>query len=298
MSVLARVKRLERVFPEPAPPSPYLRYRDDPVGFARDVLRVRYITPVQEAIAKAILEPPYRVLVPAAHGVGKTFTAAWLALWWHLTRVPSIVLTTAPKFEQVQNLLWKEIRRLARPLRLRFDGPKTPCRTRAADDFMLGTTAATGTAFQGHHGDNLFFWVDEAVGVRSEIMEVIETMFAGYGHVWGCIYNPTASDTAVYRAEQARDAAGRPLWTRIPMSAIDHPNIAAELAGEPPPIPSAIRLGRLNDLLAEWCEPVRPGSETATDLCWPPRHPCPACRGTGQAREGQEPTLATESEIA
>lgn len=268
MNTSQRLARIEKALPVPSPPNPYARYRDDPAGFARDVLRVTW-TPTQREIAESLLRPPYRTLVKASHNVGKTMVSAGVALWWHLTRSPSIVISTAPKLEQVRDLLWKEVRRQCRGL-VSFAGPRIPRVDRGPDDFMVGTTAQSGTAFQGHHGPSMLFIFDEGVGVDPEFWQVTETMFAPPGHAWLVIFNPTDSASPAYQAEMARDAQGNPTWNVITMSALDHPNVAAELDGQAPPVPSAIRLGRLDDMLAEWCEPVAAGTQVSTDVEWPP----------------------------
>src|SRR4051812_23587699 len=46
-------------------------YPDDPVGYARNVLGITTLTPDQETILRHLLLPPYKVLVPSAHDVGK-----------------------------------------------------------------------------------------------------------------------------------------------------------------------------------------------------------------------------------
>jgi hypothetical protein len=247
-------------------------YRLNPVGFLRDKLRIPYLTPTQVKIAESLLEPPYRTNVGSAHTVGKSFIAGALILWWHLTRKPSIVISTSPRYEQVCKVLWKEVRRLGGRLGpdvVKFQ-PKAPLIERGPDDFATGTTATNPTAFQGHHDAELFFVVDEGVAVAAEIMEAIEYMFQPPGHAWLNTYNRTDSGSYVYRAEQALGADGMPTWHNLTMSALDHPNILAELSGQKPPVPSAIRLGRLNDLMAELCEPVHPGTQVSTDVEWPP----------------------------
>lgn len=261
----------------------YPEYRDRPGDFARDVLGVTW-TPVQEEIANSLLRPPYRTLVKAAHNVGKTMCSAGIALWWHLTRQPSIVISTAPKLDQVKDLLWKEVRRQSRGL-VQFAGPRVPRIERGPDDFMLGTTAGNATRFQGHHGPAILFVFDEAVGVAADIFEAAETMFSPPGHGWICCFNPTDSSSAAYRAEQARDAEGKPTWHTITMDALSHPNVAAELEGKAPPVPSAIRLGRLGDMLAEWSDEVREEDHTNTDIFWPPDRVCPCCQGKGKVSE-------------
>ena len=55
-------------------------YAGRPVEFAREVLKIDTLTPEQENILRMLHEPPYRVLVPSAHDVGKTFIAAVAAV--------------------------------------------------------------------------------------------------------------------------------------------------------------------------------------------------------------------------
>lgn len=43
------------------------------------------------------------------HGAGKTKLASWLFLWWMMTRPYSRGVTTAPTWQAVSNLLWREI---------------------------------------------------------------------------------------------------------------------------------------------------------------------------------------------
>lgn len=60
-------------------------------------------------------------------------------------------------------------------------------------------------------------------------------------------------------------------WHVVHMSALDHPNITAELKGEAPPVPSAMRLAMFERLLFKWSSPLSDTSEPlATDVQWPP----------------------------
>lgn len=271
MNLAAQVAALKRdcrllAGPEDRPLE-FAAYRERPVGFATHVLKQRW-TPAQQNIARLLMTPPHRVLVAASHNCGKTHLSAGVVLWWHLTRSPAIIITTAPKLEQVRDLLWKEIRRQGRGL-VSFPGPRMCRLERDEEDFAVGTTARTGTAFQGHHGPHNLLVFDEATGVANEFWEVAETMFQLETHGWLCIFNPTDTSTAAYQQWNARNAAGDYLWHRVTMSATDHPNIAAERAGRAPPVPSAIRLKRLDDMLHEWCDPVHPGTQVVTDIEWP-----------------------------
>lgn len=50
--------------------------------------------------------------VPAAHQMGKDFISAIIALWFLCSRRPSRVVTTSVKYDQLNDVLWGEIRRL------------------------------------------------------------------------------------------------------------------------------------------------------------------------------------------
>jgi hypothetical protein len=274
---------------------PYARYRDQPAAFARDVLGFRF-TSAQEQMAESLLVPPYRTLVPSANEQGKTAGAAAVVLWWYRTRSPAIVRTTAPKFEQVKDLLWKEIRRLARKLNPPLPFQPKACRIeRAEDDYAVGTTSSTETGAQGHHGPNQLFVMDEATGIEGLFFTATESMFSPPGHAWLVIFNPTTTSSQVYieysSVESARRKDRSPPWHIVRMSALDHPNIAAELAGLDPPVPNAMRVGKLERLLLQWstltgadtrkayCEG---GGPEPGDVVWPPVDAVEYCRRTGQ----------------
>lgn len=101
------------------PAASFAVYRDDPAGFARDILGSRWWD-AQTEIADALTKHR-RVAVKAANGVGKTYLAADLCLWFLYTHTPSVVLTTAPTWRQVEALLWEEIRRRVRAVNVRAE---------------------------------------------------------------------------------------------------------------------------------------------------------------------------------
>ena len=51
---------------------------------------------------------------------------------------------------------------------------------------------------------------------------------------------------------------------------MDHPNIHAELRGQPKPFPKAVSLSWLEEKLRKWCHPVAEADVQPTDVCWPP----------------------------
>jgi hypothetical protein len=54
------------------------------------------------------------------------------------------------------------------------------------------------------------------------------------------------------------------------MSALDHPNIAAQLRGDQPPIPSAVTIAQLKSWIEDMCERVNPAEKSLLDFEWPP----------------------------
>lgn len=240
-----------------------------------------YLTPSQAKVAELLLVPPYRVLVPSANEQGKTFLGAVISIWWHLTRKPSIILTTAPTREQVRDLLWKEIRRLSSGLPMKFAGPTSLRVERSADDFMKGYTSRDATSIQGHHGPSLLFLFDESTKIRGDFFEATEGMFSPPGHAWLVFLNPTDTTAEVYR--QYKLAGRYKSWHVVRMSALQHPNVNAELAGQPPVVKHAMRIDKLERLIYQWCQLLR-DDETpkATDIQWPPAHAVEYCNRTGQ----------------
>ena len=83
------------------------RFRDN----AHDFLPWAFGTELwskQREVAEAVSRHK-KVAVKSAHGPGKTWLAARLAVWFLSTRKPAEVVTTAPTWQQVAALLWKEI---------------------------------------------------------------------------------------------------------------------------------------------------------------------------------------------
>jgi hypothetical protein len=91
----------------------------DPVLFTREVLRDDPWS-VQEEILRSVANHP-QTAVKASHSSGKTRIAADAVLWWIAGFKDGIAITTAPTWEQVEKLIWGEIRQALK--RSRFDWP-------------------------------------------------------------------------------------------------------------------------------------------------------------------------------
>ncbi|HHW15378.1 MAG TPA: hypothetical protein GXX28_10680, partial [Firmicutes bacterium] len=143
------------------------RFRRDPVWFVRSVLGAEPWAK-QAEILEAVRDHP-RVAVRSCHGVGKSFTAGQVILWFLYSFMPSIVLSTAPTWRQVEKLVWKEVRASYRRARVPLGGnllPKRPEIQIVQDQwYAVGLSTNYPDRFQGFHEENILVVVDEAAGV-------------------------------------------------------------------------------------------------------------------------------------
>lgn len=218
-------------------------YRREPERFAEEVLGSIWWAK-QKQVARALLSSR-RVAVKSANGVGKTYLAADLVLWFLYAYRPSIVLTTAPTRRQVQNLLWEEIRR-------RWNGAKEPLpgklmtmKLRVGDGWQaLGLATNDGVRFQGFHAENLLVVFDEASGIPDTIWEAAEGVAVGKNNRLLAIGNPLRASGrfhAIFRSGRG--------WKRMTISAMDHPNVRRGGSG----IPGAVTAQAVQDRVVEWC---------------------------------------------
>lgn len=237
----------------------FARFRQDPVRYSKEVLQVQWWEK-QVEVAEAILKYP-KVSVRAGHGTGKDFVAGGLVNWHFDCYDPGLTITTAPTQEQVIKVLWGEVReqRRGRPGLM----PKAPEIFGHGKHYAIGYTARDSNAFQGRHEERVGIVFDEAGGVDPIFFDGAKGMLTGPDCWWLCIYNPLDPACRMYEEELKGG------WHIITMSCLEHPNIAAELAGLAPPFPKAVRLSYVEDGLKEWCTPVSPSDKKATDVEFP-----------------------------
>jgi hypothetical protein len=178
----------------------------------------------QREVLESIRDNP-RTAVRSCHGSGKTATAARAALWFMAAYPRSRVVTTAPTFTQVRDLLWPEIHTAVSkaPAGL-YPSPDTTRLTMARDWFAVGVSTDQPERFQGHHAEHLLLIVDEASGVDESIYEASEGFLTAEGGRVLLIGNPTQTAGQFYRAFHSE----RAMWNQIHISAYDTPNFTGE----------------------------------------------------------------------
>ena len=164
--------------------------------------------------------------VDSAHGVGKTYIAAGLVNWFFDAFTPSIVISTAPSKDQVELLLWKDIKtqRKGKGLPGRVL-PGSARMVKSENHWAIGRTTSDaggqGTArAQGQHANYMLFVVDEAEGVPQYQYDAINAMMTGGVVIlWLLIANPMTRTSAFHKLGKM------PGVLNYNFSLIDFPNV-------------------------------------------------------------------------
>lgn len=234
------------------------QYQSRPQAYAKDVLKVD-LTPDQDAMLQSILVNR-RTLVKASHAVGKTKVAAVASNWWFDCWTRHITYITAPTWPQALGLTFKQVktdrrnRKLAGTI-LETGLVKDTDQLREGEHFIRALNAERGEGFQGEHSAPILIVIEEGVGVPKYIWDAAEGLMTHPDNRLFVIGNPTdeATDFGI--------AAESSLYHTMSISALDHPNIVAELQAKLAPIPDAVRLLWLYEMLKKECEVVDKASE-------------------------------------
>lgn len=209
-------------------------YERDPVGWVEEQ---EFLWSVQEEIAGAVATHRY-VAVPSAHDTGKSFIASRIACWWiDVFGEEGFVVTTAPTWNQVHAILWREMRQAKAKRNLRgrttLDARWYIGGKRAGDE--LEQLVAFGrkpadydqAAFQGIHAKYVLVIADEASGIPRLLYDAIDSLATNeYARVLA-IGNP--DDPASEFANICKPGSG---WHTIPVSAFDTPAFTGEKVPE------------------------------------------------------------------
>ena len=194
---------------------------------------------------------PKTFRVDSAHGTGKTFIAAGLVNWFFDAFTPSVTITTAPTRDQVELLLWKDIKsqRKGRGLPGRVL-PETPRMVKAENHWAIGRTTSDaggqGTArAQGQHAKFMLFVVDEAEGVPAYQFDAINAMMTGgVVMIWLLIANPQTRTSAFHKLGK------QPGVQNYQFSLLDFPNVVEGTDV----VPGGTSRAWLNKMIFKHCE--------------------------------------------
>ena len=202
---------------------------DDPGLFAREILK---LTPTEQQAEffAALARPGARVAVRSGHGTGKSTALAAAALWFLATRPEALVPCTAPTAHQLQDVLWREMRRLVGNMdeenRGRFQITSDRVVRKGTAGMIVARTARPENpdALQGFHAPEILFVIDEAAGVANAVFEVARGALSTPSARVALTGNPTRLSGYFHSAfHAARDS-----WTRLNFSCLDSPLVAPE----------------------------------------------------------------------
>ncbi|MBU1082492.1 MAG: hypothetical protein KKB59_18545 [Spirochaetes bacterium] len=204
------------------------KYQPDPIGFGCEVLDTKreHVWPKMVEMAESVRDYQ-KTCVFAGHGVSKTYTLARIALWFLFTHKPSTVITTAPIFDQVEKLLWKEIHTAHSQAKIPLGGNLTktqldidPEQKWFAYGFSTKADTVTGeaTRMQGYHNKYVLIIFDEAAGIPAAIWKATESLLTNPNCKIIAVGNPTSANGSF------ADCEDDPTWHFIRISVKDTPN--------------------------------------------------------------------------
>lgn len=149
--------------------------RADPWKFVDAAFGEKPAFEKQRLILESIRDFP-ETLVPSCHDSGKTFTAARAALWFLFAHPgDAIVLSTAPTFTQVVELLWREVSVAMAKAKFNLGGKLLKAKYELGPKwFALGITSDDPINYQGFHAGNILVILDEADGIKQEVWDALE----------------------------------------------------------------------------------------------------------------------------
>lgn len=165
------------------------------------------------------------ISIDSGHTTGKTYLLAKIVSHFFDCFAPSIVYCFAPSSEQINDLLFKEIRVDRRDRDLPGAVlPRTPRINYREDHFVTGkaTNNSTGTGTErthGQHGQYLLFIVDEAEGIPEFIWAAIRSMTSGGINMVIFARNPRTTTC------EAHEIRSRPKTKAYTISCLDTPNV-------------------------------------------------------------------------
>lgn len=246
------------------------RIREDPVYFVRDYLGSEP-WPKQAEILEAVRDNK-EVAVASCHAAGKSWISARAVLWFNYTHKLSRVVTTAPTFDQVKDILWQEIRLAYASSRVELGGKLLDTRLDLGPNwFATGRSTNDANRFQGAHSSkgSILVVADEAAGIDPDIWIGIDGILTSQDSHLLAIGNPTEPSGEFYEMFK------RPGVVKIHISAFDTPNFTtfgitledirsgqwrAKITG-PLPAPWLITPDWVADKWKKWCGGSQTGEE-------------------------------------
>ena len=199
--------------------------RKTPLFFSNEIIGGDLPWDKQEEIMESVWQNE-KTVVRSGHGLGKTWTAARLAISFLHIFIPSKVITTAPTARQVEELLWTEIGKQHRNSKMPLLGKVLETKIKIQEEwFATGFTTRKDTLkddvnrFQGYHSPHILVVFDEGAGILPQIYDAAEGLMTSRFVRWLVIGNPGSPSGRFFEINKD------PKWNKIHLSCLDSPNI-------------------------------------------------------------------------
>lgn len=196
-------------------------YLPIPHLFIKDILGAN-IWEMQELIAQSVFK--YSITaVKTCNAVGKSFIAARIVVAFLFLHPGSVVVTTAPTWRQVIDVLWREIATTVKlaPYKLTSKEVTQAGLNLDSDWYAVGLSTKYPENFFGYHADHILVVVDEAGGVPELVFKGVKAITPNANARVLYIGNPTNPDGTF------ADAFKNPRIKQFTISAFDTPNFTA-----------------------------------------------------------------------
>lgn len=185
------------------------------------------VTDQQREVLLSIQEPGAHVAVKAGHGVSKTCTEVWVAIWGILCFFDIKIPVTAPSAPQLKDVFMAELHKWVGKLHPWLRS-QVVCATMGAHikgrqklQFISARTSRREdpSALQGFHAPQLIFICDEAFGIPDAVFQVAEGALTGESARVLLCGNPTSLTGYAYDAFNRNSG----LWKLHTLSCLDAP---------------------------------------------------------------------------
>ena len=282
-------------------------WQKSPELFFKQALGVTTLEEYQLEVIQEI-EANERTAIAACHDVGKSYLLARIVIWFATCFPYSKVITTAPTYNQVKNILWSEIRaahsRALYPLggklnltdwQLSQDGDWFAIGFTPKNEVTGGLGQGTQSSFQGFHAPYLLVVFDEATGIAPGIWTMAEGLLTSSNVKFVAIGNPTSRNSEFARCFKS------PAWKKVYLSCFDSPNLKANGFVDMPTLEAELNVirsmgdGEAQARMASYVAP-RPYLLTAkwvmaSCLKWGTTHPLSVSKIFGKFPEESDDTL-------
>ena len=196
--------------------------RRDPVWLANKLWPKNPLWSKQQDILRAVFAND-RVTVRAANGVGKSHVAGRIIVCFALAYPGCEIVTTATTWDQVEKVLWKEIRDAHQGASFALGGKLLDTEWKLNDNGWMAYGMSTNKRerFLGHHSNPILVVMDEASGVPEMIDEATRSLITSEGSKLLKIGNPIDPSGHFYNSFNSD------LFAKFNISVFDTPNFTA-----------------------------------------------------------------------